>query len=101
MGRLLATARVSLSYRDEMIGDLNVGSKTRGQVLRRIVESAEVDNKEYNRAFVTMEYFGYLYRDPDGYNAWLTYLNNNPTDFRTMVRGFLDSPENSSRFGPP
>lgn len=100
---LLARAGVSLSYRDQMISDLNNGTQTRGQVLRRIVESTEVYNKEYNGAFVGMEYFGYLKRDPEesGYNAWLNYLNAHPDDFRSMVRGFLDSVENRMRFGPP
>lgn len=101
--RLLSTAGVFLPYRDEMVNDLNTGARTRGQVLRRIAESPEVESKEYNGAFVTMEYFGYLLRDPEepGYTNWLTYLNNNPGDFRTMVNGFLNSHEHRSRFGPP
>lgn len=100
---LLATAGVFLPYRDEMVNDLNTGAKTRAQVLRRIAESAEVETKEYNGAFVTMEYFGYLLRDSEepGYTNWLNYLNSNPGDFRTMVHGFLYSQEHRSRFGPP
>jgi hypothetical protein len=48
-----------------------------------------------------MQYFGYLRRDPDtqGYNDWLTYLGAHPGDFRTMVVGFVNSPEYALRFG--
>jgi hypothetical protein len=78
-------------------------SKTRAQVLREVVESNEVKSKMFNDAFVLMEYFGYLRRDaePAGLNAWLTYLNANPTDYRTMVRGFINSVEYRKRFGDP
>jgi hypothetical protein len=50
-----------------------------------------------------MQYFGYLRRDPEptGFNAWLAFLNANPTDFRTMVFGFVNSQEYRGRFGPP
>jgi len=40
-------------------------------------------------------------RAAHGFNAWLNYLNANPTDFRTMVRGFADSIEYRLRFGQP
>jgi hypothetical protein len=89
--------------RDSLIAALNAGSLTRAQVVRAIVESDELFNAEFNPAFVAMQYFGYLKRDPDagGYNAWLNYLNANPTDFRTMVNGFVNSNEYRSRFGQP
>jgi len=56
---------------------------------------------EYNRAFVAMQYFGYLRRDPEaaGFEAWLRYLTANPQDARTMVRGFANSQEYLLRFG--
>jgi Domain of unknown function (DUF4214) len=55
----------------------------------------------FNRAFVLVEYFGYLRRDPDpgGFNAWLNFLNAHPGDFRTMVNGFVNSLEYRQRFG--
>lgn len=100
---LLRTAGVTVSNRDQLVSDLNAGAKTRAQTLRAIVESQEVFNKEYNPAFVAMQYFGYLKRDPEaaGFNAWLNYLNTHPGDFRTMVNGFLNSLELRSRFGQP
>jgi TolB protein len=75
---------------------------TRAQVVRAIVESDEVFAAEFNPAFVAMQYFGYLRRDPDpDYDKWLAYLNANPSDFRTMVKGFMNSVEYRLRFGQP
>ncbi|HEX8458965.1 MAG TPA: matrixin family metalloprotease [Pyrinomonadaceae bacterium] len=98
---LLRTAGVSISNRDQLVNDLNSGAQTRAQVLRAIVESQAVQSKEFNPAYVAMQYFGYLKRDPEpeGYNAWLTYLNTHANDFRTMVNGFVNSPEYRTRFG--
>jgi predicted Zn-dependent protease len=89
--------------RADLTARLNAGTLTRAQVVRAIVESDELFNLEFNPAFVAMQYFGYLKRDPDasGYNAWLNYLNTNPGDFRTMVNGFVNSNEYRSRFGQP
>ncbi len=61
--------------------------------------------REYNRAFVLMQYFGYLRRDPDaeGYAFWLNKLTNFNGDFTAaqMVRAFILSSEYRSRFGQP
>ncbi|HKP72518.1 MAG TPA: hypothetical protein VJT82_06240, partial [Pyrinomonadaceae bacterium] len=101
--RLEQNAGVTLSNKAQLVADLNAGTKTRAQVLRDIVESNEVKAKMYNDAFVLMEYFGYLRRDPDsdGFQKWLVYLNAHPSDFRTMVRGFINSVEYRIRFGTP
>lgn len=98
---LLRTAGVSLSNRDQLINDLNTGRRSRADVLKAIVESTEVAAKEYNSAFVAMQYFGYLRRDPEpaGYQDWLRVLNRNPQDYRTMVWGFVNSTEYRLRFG--
>jgi hypothetical protein len=100
---LMANAGVTLSIRDGLIDDLNNGWKTRAQVLRTIAQTQEVYDHEYNSAFVTMEYFGFLRRDPDagGYQAWLNYLNANPWDRRGVVSGFVNSWEYRNRFGQP
>jgi hypothetical protein len=86
----------------ELTNQLVGGTLTRAQVLRAIADSDQVFNLEYNQAFVAMQYFGYLRRSPEiaGYNAWLNYLNTHPNDFRTMVNGFMNSPEYRLRFGP-
>ncbi len=76
---------------------------TRAQVLRALVQSREVNAVEFNSAFVAMQYYGYLRRTPEesGYQSWLNYLSAHPTDFRTMVNGFMNSTEYRLRFGQP
>lgn len=94
--------KVTLTTND-LINGLNASTLTRAQVLRAIVQSDEVtQNLESVNAFVASQYYGYLRRTPDtpGFNSWVNYLKNNPTDFRTMVHGFLDSTEYRLRFGP-
>jgi glucose/arabinose dehydrogenase len=99
--RLLFNAGVTTINRATLIDDLRAGRRTRAEILRAVVEDPGVYAKEFNEAFVAMQYFGYLRRDPDpnGYRNWLAYLNTNPSDFRTMVRGFLYSTEYLLRFG--
>ena len=101
--RLIANTGVTLPNRNQLVADLDAGVKTRAQVFREIVESAQFVNASFNRVIVLMQYFGYLRRDPEaaGFNAYLNFLNNNPNDFRSLVRGFVDSIEYRSRFGPP
>jgi hypothetical protein len=101
--KLEETAGVTLANKAQLVADLNSMTKTRAQVLREVVESAEVGSRMYNDAFVLMEYFGYLRRDAEatGLQAWLAYLNAHPGDYRTMVRGFINSVEYRKRFGDP
>ncbi len=75
----------------------------RAKVSAGVVESDEVGAAEFNRAFVAMQYYGYLRRtpEPDGYQSWLNHLAANPNDSRTMVNGFMNSPEYNLRFGNP
>ena len=72
-------------------------------VLRRIAESVDATNFEFNRAFVTMQYFGYLRRDADvaGFNFWLNKLNSFGGNFTNaeMVKAFITSLEYRQRFG--
>jgi hypothetical protein len=101
--KLEQTAGVTLSNKAQLVAALDAGTKTRAQVLREVVESPEVQRKMYNDAFVSMQYFGYLRRDPElqGFNAWLATLNANPGNFRSMVNGFVNSQEYRLRFGTP
>jgi len=95
-------AEITLTNKADLIAALNANQKTRAQVLREIVESKAVEDKFFIRAFVAMQYFGYLRRDPDtiGYNNWVTTLTNDPSNFRHMIFGFLFSNEYRGRFGP-
>jgi hypothetical protein len=96
------TNKVTLT-RTNLISGLNGATLTRAQVLRAIADSDQVFQLEFNSAFVAMQYFGYLRRNPDtaGFNSWLTFLNANPTQSRTMINGFMNSSEYRLRFGPP
>jgi hypothetical protein len=97
--KLLQTAGITVANKDQLIASLGNGTETRASVLRKIVESAELEAKEFDPAYVAMQYYGYLRREPEaeGYNAWLTYLRANPGDYKTMVWGFVYSPEYRNR----
>jgi len=86
--------------RDTLVNEMLSG-KTRPQVIRDVVEFAHFKQREHNSAFVLMQYFGYLRRDPDqgGYDFWLNVLNNRePNNYRGMVCAFLTSAEMQERF---
>ena len=88
----------------------SAGTKNRAQVLRAIAEHQNLVDAEFNRAFVLMQYFGYLRRSPNsgpdadhtGYDFWLTKLNQFKGDFRRaeMVKAFITSSEYQQRWGP-
>jgi hypothetical protein len=87
--------------RQQLASALRRGEKTRAQVLREVVNIAEFQNREYNAAFVLMQYFGYLRRNPDegGYQFWLDVLNNGvPNNYKAMVCAFITSAELQDRF---
>lgn len=104
-------ATISQTDRDALVNALTTNVKTRAQVLRVIAEHQAFYNAEYNAAFVEMQYFGYLRRNPQdppdndlsGFNFWLNKLNEHGGDFRRaeMVKSFLVSGEYRSRFGAP
>jgi hypothetical protein len=95
-----------------------VAAPSRAEVARIVAESPEVNAKFYKPAFVTMEYFGYLRRDPedchnqanwfgtsDGSGCGYIFHNNRfqlvaDPDFleNTIVRGFIEAPEYLGRF---
>ena len=110
----------SASDRQALIDGLNANTETRASVLFKVVDGTETitaghlifhttygkafyDNL-FNAAFVQMEYFGYLQRDPDpdGYAFWLGKLNFFGDWVNAeMVKAFIKSPEYRSRFGAP
>jgi subtilisin family serine protease len=99
---------LSQSERDDLVAALTNGTMTRAQVLRSVAEHANLANSEKNRAFVLMEYFGYLRRNPNdapdadytGYEFWLSKLNQFNGDYlgAEMVKAFLASSEYNQRF---
>jgi hypothetical protein len=101
---------LSQAERDGLVAGLTSGVETRATVLRKIVEDDDFNHQEFNRAFVLMQYIGYLRRSPDefpdtnldGYNFWLNKLNAFNGNFieAEMVKAFITSGEYRSRFGP-
>ncbi|HYN85790.1 MAG TPA: DUF4214 domain-containing protein [Pyrinomonadaceae bacterium] len=101
---------LSQPERDDLVNRLRNGALTRAQVLRAVVDDADFRAREKNRAFVLMQYFGYLRRNPDdppntdfaGFNFWLGKLNEFNGDFiaAEMVKAFITSGEYRARFGP-
>ena len=96
---------------DEFAGASTTGDvAARARALRRVAENATFDAQEFNRAFVLMQYFGYLRRNPNaapdtdytGYDFWLTKLNQFNGNFvnAEMVKAFIVSIEYRQRFGP-
>ncbi|MFL6335798.1 MAG: carboxypeptidase regulatory-like domain-containing protein [Pyrinomonadaceae bacterium] len=102
---LAAGAGVTLpeEERTALVVNLLTHRETRGGVLLKMVEKDAFVRAEFNRAFVQMQYFGYLRRDPDaaGFNFWLGKLNQFGGDYirAEMVKAFLESTEYRQRFG--
>ena len=87
------------------------GTAGRVAALRKAADSASLRSAEFRSAFVLMQYFGFLRRNPtdapdgndNGYQFWLAKLNTFSGDFvkAEMVRAFIISTEYRSRFGQP
>ena len=110
-GEIRAQFPQNLFVPDMIVRSLDSGIITRAQALRLIAESDRFRIGELNRAFVLMEYFGYLRRNPDdfpdnnlnGFNFWLAKLDQFNGNFvnADMVKAFIKSTEYRGRFGPP
>jgi hypothetical protein len=101
---------LSVTERNQLVSDLTTSAKTRAQVLRAVAEDPDLNTAEFNRAFVLMQFFGYLRRNPNdpqdtdytGYDFWLGKLNQFNGNFQNaeMVKAFIVSGEYKGRFGP-
>ncbi|HWN10271.1 MAG TPA: FG-GAP-like repeat-containing protein [Pyrinomonadaceae bacterium] len=86
-------------------------AQRRASVLRMVAEDSDLRQRELSRAFVLMQFYGYLRRNPDdpqdtdfrGWKFWLDKLNQFNGNFvnAEMVKAFLDSGEYRQRFGMP
>jgi len=92
------------SERDALIGAYHSGTdlnQSRALVLSAIVADPTFSQAQFNQAFVLVEYFGYLQRNPDpgGYDFWLNVINNREIgNYRGMVCAFITSTEYQQRF---
>jgi hypothetical protein len=117
-----ATVTPTTAERNAAIAAYGSGDTAgRAASLRSVAESNSVFQKQYNPAFVLMEYYGYLRRNPDdspdnnfsGYDFWLNKLDQfsqpnedvrdeavafRRVDRAEMVRAFLLSAEYRQRF---
>ncbi len=102
-GEIRGNFPAETAFRDTLVAGLNGGTETRATILRKVAEAEELKLREFNRAFVFMEYAGYLRRDPDvsGFNFWLNKLNSFNGNFvdAEMVKSFILSGEYRQRFG--
>jgi photosystem II stability/assembly factor-like uncharacterized protein len=104
----------SASERMSVINEFAVAGNTadaaaRARALRRVAQHTTLTQQETNKAFVLMQYFGYLRRNPNdvpdadytGYDFWLTKLNEFNGNFvnAEMVKAFIVSSEYRQRFG--
>jgi predicted outer membrane repeat protein len=119
---LTTGVNASASDRTALVNELNANPTTgRATVLQKVVDGINVIaegnqqftttygqafyDQQFTRAFVQLEYFGYMKRDPDeaGYAFWLAKLNQFGGNFvnAEMVLAFISSPEYRARFGQP
>jgi hypothetical protein len=106
VGKLFDTAQLFPygAERQRLAGLMRNNGWTRADVLRALVEIDELKRREYNPAFVLMQYFGYLHRDPDeaGYQFWLDVVSHRDlNNYLGMVQAFVNSTEYRARFGQP
>jgi len=117
--KLFETTGINASAADRtaLVSALTGGTKTRANVVFDVVDGTTAQsggalvfnttygqafyNKEFDEAFVFMEYIGYLRRNPDqlGYDFWLNKLRQygNWSDAE-MVLAFIRAPEYRDRF---
>ena len=112
--KLRANTGVALTQaeRDQLVAELTANNTAvgRASVLRKVAEDATLQASEFNRAFVLMQYFGYLRRNPNdapdsnfgGWKFWLDKLNQFGGNYvnAEMVNAFITSSEYRGRFGP-
>ena len=100
-------AGITPATKQDLIDKLANGTRTPAQTVEAFIltpEMSGIGTKFYDRGFITMQYFGYLRRDPEqgGFDFWVGQLMgpNAPhkQDYRFMVGGFLQSDEYHFRF---
>ena len=105
---------LSQDEHDQLVAQLTAANNVtigRAAALRQVAEHSLLRQREFNRAFVQMQYFGYLRRNPDdpqdtdfrGWKFWLDKLNQFNGNFvnAEMVKSFLVSAEYRDRFNSP
>jgi hypothetical protein len=111
--KLYTTAGVSdPATRDVLVAGLNNGTESRATAVKKVALSNAIGSnlpRFFNPAYVLMQYFGYLRRNPDddpdgnlnGFNFWLNELNSGVKTSFDMVNAFISSIEYRERFFKP
>jgi glucose/arabinose dehydrogenase len=112
VARLAANTGAALTEaeRDSLTQRLASNQLTRAGAVLEVATDADFSRAEFNRAFVLIQYFGYLRRNPDdapdrdfsGWQFWLRHLEEFGGDYERaeMVKAFISSIEYRLRFGP-
>jgi hypothetical protein len=104
---LCAKAGITPAGKQSLINNLQSGAKDPAHTVEDFIltpEMSAVGTKFYDRGFITMQYFGYLRRDPEqaGFDFWQQQLIGasapHRQDYRFMVGGFLQSDEYRFRY---
>jgi hypothetical protein len=92
-----------------LLGNKPADVTRRAEVLLAVADDPDLRNAEINNAFVLMEYYTYLRRNPDdlpdgnfdGWRFWVNKLNQFNGNFvaAEMVKAFISSSEYRQRFG--
>ncbi|HEX3281963.1 MAG TPA: NF038122 family metalloprotease [Pyrinomonadaceae bacterium] len=106
-----AGGALTQAQRDALVSQLSsdpTSASLRAQVVRSVAENSLFSTRQSNKAFVLMQYFGYMRRNPNdapdtdfaGYNFWLDKLNLFNGNFvgAEMVKAFTISIEYNHRF---
>jgi hypothetical protein len=107
VGALCAKAGITPATKQTLIDNLQNKVKDPAHTLEDFILTPEMSNVGslyYDRGFITMQYFGYLRRDPEqaGFDFWVNQLIGasapHKGDYRFMVWGLLQSDEYRFRF---
>jgi len=103
-------ANTGVTPSEDLLSAFQNGKATRAIFFRTMAEDPTFSARQFNSAFVLMQYFGYLRRNPNdapdsdfsGYNFWLSKLNQFGGNYQAaeMVKAFIVSSEYRQRFGP-
>ncbi len=96
------------AQKDKLVAGLNTQGMNRSTVLLDVAADAAFRQQQQNAAFVLMQYYGYLRRDPEaspdsdlsGYNFWLNKFNQFGGNYidAEIIKAFITSFEYRQRF---
>jgi hypothetical protein len=93
------------SKRADLLSLVEGANGSRAAVVTRVATHPDLMKSESDSAFVLIQYFTYLLRDPDedGFHYWAKTIagknQNDPTRYSSVTCAFVNSNEYQSRFG--